>query len=107
MCVWRAGYGNRAGRSALVIPDSSEVVRGVAKKCGWKFTLNDLRRTFLTTAEIVEVPHCALKKLANHVSQADVTSGYVVVNVERMRIYMDRISKHFFNALEVDRNEPL
>lgn len=98
-------FPGQGGRRHMV--DSSDVVRGVGEKCGWKFTLHDLRRTFLTTAEIVEVPHYALKKLANHVSQADVTSGYVVVNVERMRIYMDRISNHFFNALEVDRNEPL
>ncbi len=72
-----------------------------------KFTLHDLRRTFLTTAEIVEVPHYALKKLANHVSQADVTSGYVVVTVERMRVYMDRISNHFLNAMEIDQNDLL
>ncbi|MBX9669373.1 MAG: tyrosine-type recombinase/integrase [Candidatus Obscuribacterales bacterium] len=65
--------------------DSDHVIRGVAKNCGCKFTLHDLRRTFLTTAEILELPHYALKKLANHISRQDVTSGYIVVNVERLR----------------------
>lgn len=98
-------FPGQGGRRHMV--DSSDVVRGVAKKCGCRFTLHDLRRTFLTTAEIVEVPHYALKKLANHVSQADVTSGYVVVTVERMRVYMDRISNHFLNAMEIDQNDLL
>ena len=63
------------------------------------------RRTFLTTAEMLEVPHYALKKLANHASRQDVTSGYIVVTVERIRIYMDRISDHFLKVLGVDMTD--
>lgn len=79
--------------------DSDHVYHGMVEKSGIQFTPHDLRRTFLTTAEMVEVPHYALKKLANHVSRQDVTSGYVVVNVERLRVYMDRISNHFIEVV--------
>jgi hypothetical protein len=78
--------------------DSDHAIRGVAVAIGHAFTLHDLRRTFLTTAEMLEVPHYALKRLANHVATKDVTSGYVVVSVERMRIYMARLSEHFCAA---------
>lgn len=82
--------------------DSDHVYHGLVERSGIKFTPHDLRRTFLTTAEMLEVPHYALKKLANHVSRQDVTSGYIVVTVERIRIYMDRISDHFLKVLGVD-----
>jgi hypothetical protein len=54
---------------------------------------------------MLEVPHFALKKLANQVSRQDVTSGYIVVTVERIRIYMDRISDHFLKVFSVDMTD--
>jgi len=83
-------FPGRGGKHHLV--DSGHVIEGVKKRSSIKFTLHDLRRNFLTTAEKLEVPHYALKKLANHVSRADVTGGYIVVDVERLRGYMTRIS---------------
>jgi integrase len=100
-----------AGDSEYVFPgrsndghmvDSDHVISGVAKKCGHQFTLHDLRRTFLTTAELLEVPHYALRKLANHVSRRDVTAGYIVVSAERLRVYMNRISDHLLKVLGAD-----
>ena len=85
--------------------DSDHVYHGMVERTGIKFTPHDLRRTFLTTAEMLEVPHYALKKLANHVSRQDVTSGYIVVTVERIRIYMDRISDHFLKVLGINIDE--
>lgn len=100
----------KAGESEYVFPgrnghhmvDSDHVIRGIVKKCDCSFTLHDIRRTFLTTAEMLEVPHYALKKLANHVSKRDVTGGYIVVNVARLRVYMTRISEHFQTVLGAD-----
>lgn len=99
------------GNSEFVFPgrgekghmvDSDHVISGVSKRCGSNFTVHDLRRTFLTTAEMLDVPHYALKKLANHVSRRDVTSRYVVVDAERLRVYMDRISDHFVKLLGIE-----
>jgi len=92
-------FPGRGGKGHMV--DSDHVISGVSERCGSSFTVHDLRRTFLTTAEMLEVPHYALKKLANHVSRRDVTGRYIVVNVERLRVYMDRISKHFVELLEI------
>jgi len=67
------------------------------------------RHTFLTTAEKLDVPHYVLKKLANHVSASDVTGGYIVVDVERLRRYMSLISEHFLKLLDArisDLGEP-
>jgi integrase len=93
------------GRGGKHMVDSDHVIRGVSDKCEYPFTLHDLRRTFLTTAEMLEVPHYALKKLVNHVSTRDVTSGYIVVNVARLRIYMSRISEHFLAVLGIELSD--
>lgn len=60
---------------------------------GVTFMLHDLRRTFLTIADTQEISAYAIKKLANHRTQNDVTAGYIVADVERLREPMDRISK--------------
>ncbi len=51
-------------------------------------------------SEKLDVPHYVLKKLANHIASNDVTAGYIVVDVERLRSYMERISNHFLVLLE-------
>jgi hypothetical protein len=61
--------------------------------------IHDLRRVFLTTAEKLDVPHYALKKLANHTSNNDVTGGYIVVDVERLRGYMTLISRRLIDLI--------
>jgi integrase len=86
-------FPGRGGRHHLV--DSGHVIEQVARNSGCRFILHDLRRTFMTTAEKLDVPHYVLKKLANHVSSRDVTAGYIVVEVERLRIHMEKISEHF------------
>jgi len=89
--------------------DSGHVIDGVVRESQCKFVLHDLRRTFLTTAEKLDVPHYVLKKLANHVAANDVTGGYIVVDVERLRRYMSLISEHFLKLLDArigDLSEP-
>ncbi|CZJ08633.1 phage related integrase [Legionella pneumophila] len=56
------------------------------------FTVHDLRRTFATTAESLDLPAYALKRLLNHKMNTDVTAGYIVRDVERLRKPMQRIS---------------
>lgn len=58
-----------------------------------KFMLHDLRRTFLTIADAQDLSAYAIKKLANHKMAADVTAGYIVSDVERLRDPMNRIHK--------------
>ena len=61
---------------------------------GVSFTLHDLRRTYITVAESIDVSAYALKRLVNHKMHNDVTAGYIVSDVERLREPMKRISDY-------------
>lgn len=59
---------------------------------GFGYTLHDLRRTFITTAEKLNFSSWTVKRLANH-KQVDVTGKhYVVYDIERLREPMEQIS---------------
>jgi integrase len=60
---------------------------------GVSFTLHDLRRTFITIAESLDVPYYALKRLLNHRANSDVTGGYIVVDAERLRGPVQRVAE--------------
>lgn len=59
---------------------------------GIKFCLHDLRRTFITIAESLDIPYAALKRLLNHSDGNDVTGGYLQITTDRLREPMERIS---------------
>jgi integrase len=64
-----------------------EPKKGIYEVChtsGIQFTCHDLRRTFITIAESLDVSAYALKRLINH-RVTDVTGGYIIVDVERLR----------------------
>ena len=64
-----------------------------------KFTLHDLRRTFITIAESLDIPSYALKRLLNHIDPNDVTAGYIISNVERLREPMQKITDFMWHNL--------
>jgi integrase len=66
-------------------------VKKVIEKSGVKFTLHDLRRLFITTADALDLSTFCVKRLVNHSMGSDVTSGYVVSDVERLRGPMQKI----------------
>jgi integrase len=66
--------------------------RRVGERCGIKFTIHDLRRTFASIAEGLDLSHFALKRLLNHRTDTDITGGYVVHSVERLRDPVERIA---------------
>ncbi|MEQ6886467.1 integrase family protein [Salicola sp. Rm-C-2C1-2] len=52
----------------------------------------DLRRTFITMAESLDVGYYSLKRMLNHtITNDDVTSGYIIPTTERLREPMQRI----------------
>jgi integrase len=69
---------------------------------GVTFTLHDLRRTFITIAEGLDIPAYALKQLLNHKDPRDVTAGYIISDVERLRIPMQRITDYIYSQLIVE-----
>jgi integrase len=86
--------------------DSDHVIQGVAEKAGCPFMLHDLRRTFLTIAERLALSYVVLKKLANHSGKNDTTFGYVVVDVERLREPMQKITNEILAVCNsrIDKN---
>ena len=64
----------------------------VIRDSGVRFTMHDLRRTFATIAEGLDLSHYALKRLLNHRITGDVTAGYIGKSTDRLREPMQRIS---------------
>jgi integrase len=67
-------------------------VQNRLREKGVNFTLHDLRRTFITVAESLDISTYVVKRLANH-KQSDVTGKhYIVHDITRLREPMERIS---------------
>ena len=81
-----------SGRTGYLIEPKRQIAH-VRRICGIHFTIHDLRRTFATVAESLDVPYYAMKRLLNHRTQGDVTAGYIQISVERLRQPMQRISE--------------
>lgn len=73
----------------------------VTKISGVHFTVHDLRRTFITIAESLDIPAYALKRLMNHKMSNDVTAGYIIVDVERLRKPMQLITNYILKCMGV------
>ena len=74
------------------IRSADSAIRLVKQASGVDFCRHDLRRTFATTAEALDLPAYAVKRLLNHADGGDVTAGYIVTDVERLRKPMQRIT---------------
>ena len=76
----------------------------VTKASGVHFTVHDLRRTFITIAESLDISAYALKRLMNHKMSNDVTAGYIITDVERLRKPMHLITDYFLKCMGVIRS---
>jgi integrase len=65
------------------------------------FTVHDLRRTFITIAEGLDIPAYALKRLLNHKISHDVTGGYVIADAERLREPMQKVTDFILKTANV------
>ena len=82
------------------INDPKKQVKRVRKISGVYFNLHDLRRTFITIAESLDINTYALKRLINHKDQRDVTSGYIITDMERLREPMNKISNYILEQFK-------
>lgn len=78
-----------------------KVMKKIIEQSGVMFMLHDLRRTFITVAESLDIPAYALKRLLNHKMTQDVTAGYIVMDVERLRVPMQKITDHLLKLAGV------
>ena len=81
------------GESGYIIEPRKQMAK-VIEATGIQFTVHDLRRTFITIAESLDIAAYALKRLLNHKMNGDVTAGYIMLDVERLRKPMQIIADH-------------
>ena len=93
-------FPSESERGYLVEPRTA--VERVSEHSGVEFTLHDLRRTFITIAESLDIPGYARKRLMNHKDPNDVTAGYIVSDVERLREPMQKITDFLVTTLRME-----
>lgn len=79
--------------------EPKEHYRKVREKSGIYFTPHDLRRTFLTIAESLDITGYTLKRLVNHKLNQDVTAGYIISDVDRLRAPCQRITTELLRLI--------
>lgn len=80
------------------IDNLRHAMRALSKHDYPAFTPHDLRRTFATVAESLDLPSYTIKRLLNHKQGGDVTAGYVIFDIERLRSPMQRIGEFILKS---------
>jgi len=87
----------RADGTGYIVEQRKQIVR-IIEQSGVTFTIHDLRRTFMTVAESLDISAYAVKRLANHKMNNDITAGYIVADVERLRKSMQKITNYLLKC---------
>ncbi|BBB23864.1 phage integrase family protein [Isorropodon fossajaponicum endosymbiont JTNG4] len=84
----------------LVNPNKQ--VKKVIEDSGIQFLLHDLRRTFATYADSLNIQHSTIKRLMNH-KETDVTSvHYIQPSIETLRKPMQKITDYILETANVN-----
>lgn len=74
----------------------------IIKNTGIEFSSHDLRRTFSTIAEVVLLPESIIKRLLNHTTDNNVTTGYIRTEADTLRQAVERIAGYIAAKIEPD-----
>ena len=91
------------GKEGYIIEPRKQMAKVIANS-GIEFTIHDLRRTFITIAESLDISAYAVKRLVNHKMNNDVTAGYIVTDVERLRKPMQQITNYLLSVMNINLN---
>ena len=94
------------GAAGHIIEPRKQMVH-VTKASGVHFTVHDLRRTFITIAEGLDISAYALKRLMNHKMNGDITADYIVTDVERLRKPMQQITDYILKCMGAQQSAPV
>lgn len=89
-------FPGRDGRGPLIEPKKQ--IQRVIDRSGIVYSLHDLRRTYITIAESLDISPYAIKKLVNHKMSNDVTAGYIISDLERLRRPAQKIADFLVSA---------
>ncbi len=84
--------------------DPNKQMKLVIEASGVKFTPHDLRRTFITIADSLDISAYALKSLANHKMANDVTAGYIIGDSERLRMPMQQVTDYLLKHMQISND---
>ncbi|AZZ94730.1 DUF4102 domain-containing protein [Hahella sp. KA22] len=83
------------------VREPKKVVAKVKKLSDTHCDFHDLRRTFATTAEHLDVGSYKLKRLMNHsTGRDDVTAGYIILTAETLRQSAEKIQNYFVKRMD-------
>jgi integrase len=84
------------------INEPKRAIDAVTESTGIAFSCHDLRRSFTTVAESLDLSKYAIKSLLNHKQDdnSDVTGGYIVMNVERLRGALQKVNDELIRRIE-------
>lgn len=85
------------------ISNLNSSLRLVAERSGVSVTAHDLRRTYITIGDELELKSEVIKCLVNH-AQGDVTEGYTIRSVERLRRATQRITNAILSYASVAKH---
>jgi integrase len=87
--------------------DMESTFKQIADICGIQVAAHDLRRTFVTVAESLDISHYALKALVNHtLGKGDVTGDhYIQMTVDRLRGPAQRVCDRLMELCEIQLPE--
>lgn len=90
-----------ADRNGVRFTNLRYAFRRINSQSGLRVTCHDLRRTFATVAESLDIPAYAVQALLNHKTSGDVTAGYIQITPDRLRGPMERITEYLLKTGEI------
>jgi integrase len=93
-------FGNLKTKSGR-IEDPKKLIYKLRERTGVFFNPHDLRRTFITTAERLDISAYTLKRLLNHKMKEDITAGYIIMDAERLRKPMQQVTDFILKEVGV------
>ena len=117
--MFRNRFKDKRSQTGLVFPSNRPPLRKkgapmnvstlsdrISKEAGMSFTLHDLRRTFITLADGLDFSGHVVKRLVNHSTTADVTAGYIISEVDRLREPSEKITQHILSLVGEKNEQP-
>lgn len=75
-------------------------IKWISDYAGIPFTAHDLRRTYITAAEHLDISMYAIKMLVNHhLPGNDVTAGYIIMSPDRLRAANQQIADYLQRSM--------
>jgi integrase len=99
-------FNTNSAKGRIIEP--KKVISRINDNLEFSFTLHDLRRTFTTIAESLNLGTYTLKRLLNHKTQRDdVTAGYTILTPEELRKPAQSIENKMLELAELKAEGPV